>query len=151
MSIFRKGAVALAAVAALGTTAGFAVAATAASAAPAVIGYTAQEVSAVAEAPNVVAYGFNMYQPSLTPPGYRLAATATELCVVGLKGKLCDWRLTSTGVGHPELVGTAAVGPFGQAGAITGGTGAWHGAKGVFRAINLIPGASTDTFVFTTP
>ena len=44
MNIIRKGAVALAALAALGTSAGFVVAAETASAAPAVVTYTSQEV-----------------------------------------------------------------------------------------------------------
>ena len=97
MNIIRKGAVALAALAALGTSAGFVVAAETASAAPTVVTYTSQERTAVLEAPGLVAYGFNLYQPSVIAPGYRLAATATELCLTGPRGKLCTWRITGSG------------------------------------------------------
>ena len=151
MSMIRRGAVALAALAALGTSAGFVVAAETASAAPTVVTYTSQERTAVLEAPGLVAYGFNLYQPSVFAPGYRLAATATELCLTGPRGKLCTWRITQTGRVPSELTGNAVVGPFGQAGNITGGTGSWRGAKGVFRAPNLIPGSASVTLVFSTP
>ena len=151
MNILRKGAVALAAMAALGTTAGFAVAAESASAATQVVNYTSQERTAVSLAPGLTAYTFNLYQPSILPPGYRVAATASELCLVGPRGKLCTWRITTTGPRPAELTGNAVVGPFGQAGNITGGTDGWRGAKGVFRAPNLIPGSASVTLAFSTP
>ena len=151
MNIIRKGAVALAALAAMGTTAGFVAAAETASVAPVVVNYTSHETTAVLEAPGLVAYGFTLYQPSVFAPGYRLAATATELCLTGPRGKLCTWRITTTGPRPAELTGNAVVGPFGQAGNITGGTDGWRGAKGVFRAPNLIPGSASVTLAFSTP
>lgn len=151
MNILRKGAVALAAVAAMGTTAGFVAAAETASAAPVVVNYTAQEVAAAVIAPNVVAYTFDLYQPSPFAPGYRLAATDAYLCVQGPRVRACTWRLTQTGPRPSELNGNLVVGPIGQIGSINGGTGAWRGAKGIFRAINLVPHVQTDTFAFSTP
>lgn len=151
MNILRRGAVALAALAALGTSAGFVVAAETASAAPTVVTYTSQEVAAVAIAPNVVAYTFDLYQPSPVAPGFRLAATDAYLCVQGPRVKACTWRLTQTGPRPSELNGNLVVGPVGQIGSILGGTSGWRGAKGVFRAINLVPHVQSDTFAFSTP
>ena len=152
MNIIRKGAVALAAVAALGTGAGLAVAAQSASASGvSAFAATAQLTSARVIAPNVDAYTFNEYIPSVVAPGYRLYATLSELCVVGARGAACNWRLTQANLPRAELTGNALIGGKGQVGNITGGTGPWLGARGIFRGINLVPGVQTDTFVFSTP
>ena len=153
MNILRKGAVALAAMAAMGTTAGVVAAETASASTSQVITAIAQETTAQLVAPNVVSYTFNLYQPSVVAPGYRLYATATELCAVrlGSPTKLCNWRITKAGVGvEPTLTGNNVAGPSGGIGAITGGTGAWRGARGIFRAPNLIPGAASVTLAFST-
>jgi hypothetical protein len=150
MNILKRGAIALAAFATLGTTIGLVTAASASAQPPVVITTTSLETSAVFLAPNVEALSFNEYQPSVTPPGYKLVATVSELCLVGPVRAVCNWRLTQTGLLPNTLTGNAVIGLSGQAGLITGGTRAWRGARGVFRAINLAPNVSTDTWVFTT-
>lgn len=154
MNIFKRGAIALAAFATLGTTVGLVTAASASAQPPTVIQATSVETSATFLAPGLEALTFNLYQPSVVPPGFRLSANVTELCLVGRLGNaVCNWRLTSTGIGHPQLTGNAVIPRigFGQAGRITGGTLGWRRASGVFRSLNIAPNVASNTYVFTTP
>jgi hypothetical protein len=151
MNFLRRGVIALTVMATAGTGLGIAAATSASAQPPTVITTTSVQTSATFLAPNVEAFTFNEYQPSVLPPGFRLAATISELCLVGPIRSLCNWRYTSTALLHPQLRGNAIKGPSGQAGTIQGGTGIWRGARGVFRAVNIAPFTSSDTFVFTTP
>lgn len=154
MNIFKRVAIAGAAVATLGTTVGLVTAAEASAAPPTVITATSVETSATFLAPGLEALTFNLYQPSVISPGFRLAATVGELCLVGRLGNsACNWRLTSTSVGHPELTGNAVIPArgLGQAGRITGGTLGWRRASGVFKSVNIAPNVASNTYVFSTP
>lgn len=153
MHIFRKMAVAAALVAGIGVPAGLMAASSASAAGPFVISATSLETSAHFVAPNVEALTFNLYQPSVLPPGFRLYATVGELCLVGVHGSVCNWRLTTNAppLLQTELVGNAVIGPKGQAGNITGGTRAWRGARGIVRDINIAPNVASATYVFSTP
>ena len=151
MNIFRRGLLGLAVLGTAGAGIGVGLAATASASTSQVISTTSELVSNVVVAPNVHAFVLFDYQPSLGAPGFRLFATTTELCVVGGGRVACNWRLTSTGPGNPELTGNAVSTFNGGIGAITGGTGIWRGAKGIDRSINIAPGVDSNTYAFSTP
>jgi hypothetical protein len=156
MNIFKRGAIALAALAMAGTTAGLVTAQAASAAPPTVITATSVETSATFLAPGLEALTFNLYQPSVVPPGFRLFASVSELCLVGPLGNArCNWRLTTNAppLLQQQLRGNAVIPRigFGQAGAITGGTRGWTGARGVFRSLNIAPNVASNTYVFSTP
>jgi hypothetical protein len=156
MNIFKRGAIALSAFAMVGTTAGLITASSASAQPPVVIQATSVETSATFLAPGLEALTFNLYQPSVVPPGFRLFASVSELCLVGRLGNAaCNWRLTTNAppILSEQLTGNAVIPRigFGQAGRITGGTKGWRGARGVFRSLNIAPNVASNTYVFSTP
>lgn len=156
MNILKKGALALTALGIAGTGVGVGLATAASASPPQTFSATAQLVSNVAIAPGIVEHNWNLYQPSVLAPGFKLAATESQICISGPRGgTACTFRLTT--VGPPalsnQLIGTEvfAAANTGEVGAITGGTNHWRGARGIVRTSNLVPNVQNASFVFSTP
>ena len=103
--------------------------------------------------PGITSLSYNNYQPSVLAPGFKLVSTTQEQCLtVSPIRTVCNFRTAEVGPGlQPTLAGNAVMTPFGQSGTITSGTGAWHGARGVFTDASIAPNVANSTLVFSTP
>jgi hypothetical protein len=105
--------------------------------------------------PGITSLSYNNYQPSVLAPGFKLVSTTQEQCLtVSPIRTVCNFRTEAVAVPHiitPSVAGNAVMTPFGQSGTITSGTGAWHGARGVFTDASIAPNVANSTLVFSTP
>jgi hypothetical protein len=151
MNMLKRGLLGLAIVGGLGSVAGVVTAAEASAQAPQVVSSTSVLVAQSVPAPGILSQTYYNYQPQVAAPGFKLTSTTSELCLTGGPRIVCNFRVSEVGAIKATLVGNAHLTSTGQQGTITGGSGAWHGAKGVFTDANLAPHVATSTLVFTTP
>jgi hypothetical protein len=167
VNIFKRGAIALAAVAAIATPAAL-LASSGASAAPpvrhvlagTVITTRVQQIT-----PRVSVISSADYAASPTAPGFALAGLTTEVCVTiphvmppapTTPLAVCSWQTTFLPLSLPRttLSGNAVETGVGQVGRITAGTGAYAGAFSFplsFRSTNIAPRTAADSWTFFTP